>query len=172
MADYPGGLPFDSPSDQEYWQYSAPAIQCKNRRNLFYFPEHCRWIPLPFRNLPTGFERLSDWPDAGWKRIVGCIDCLQLHEYEKENVFWVSLRKSSQARFRNETNCFFVKLECAHRGCLISVEFHIEIFDKTEADLRRVIKKGFVGEWPSCGHPALAAPHSLPDIGSIYLGPI
>jgi len=164
--------------DEEYFRYAAPMMTCLNPRNsslgINYadFDNACQNIPLPFPILPAAGGGLPGWPPDGWSKNFACIDCGHVYVYAKADVYWVTVPKLSAGQFRNETNCFSVELRCGRKGCAIPVKFHIEIFDKTEDDLKRDIRKGFVGNWPSCGHPAIADPFSQCGIQRVYQGPI
>jgi hypothetical protein len=164
---------------EELYLYQTPLIICKNSRNWSLGPQYeqsdniCRQIPLPFPNLPSADDDPPEWPQDGWSKTLLCIECGQVHVYVKKDVrWWGCVEKASVGQFRNETNCFYVELQCEHKECRTHVKFHVEIFDKTEGDLRREIKKGFVGLWPSCGHPARSRPNCNVKIRDIYLGPI
>src|ERR1700694_1985304 len=149
--------------NQQYFLYSAPMIHCKNPRNGVLECQHsgnyCRGIPLPYPTLEGESEDPSDWPPADWRETFVCVDCGRVDTFYEKDIGWIDVKKEQSGKYRHETNCFFVELQCAQRGCASLVRFHIEIFDKTENDLRHEIRKGFVGRW-QCGHSALAAPHT------------
>lgn len=114
--------------------YFAPMIRCKNPRNQK--KDRCRQIPLPFPTLGDIGEYLPDWPPDNWREVFVCIDCGLVDTYKAEDIGWFPVLKETAGKFRNETNCFHVELQCAHQNCGTPVRFHIEIFDKSEGDLK------------------------------------
>jgi hypothetical protein len=159
--------------------YAAPSLICKTQKYR-RIDEECRPILLPFPALPLinqDFrlvldDHYAEWPPEEWNKIFLCIDCGQLYAYNCLDIQWPSVTRPSESRYRNETNCFFVELKCGHKGCNDVINFYIEMHNKTKADLERELKKGFVGNWPTCGHPAWPHPFAPYKIEQVYLGPI
>jgi hypothetical protein len=167
-------------SDEEPVYYLAPIVQCNSPKNDWrlsnYDPDlQCHTIFLPYPVLPPASSDESDepieWPALDWKRPFVCIECGLFQEFSEADVGWVEVMKSTSGRYRNDTNCYSVEISCSRPDCRTAIKFYVELHDRTEADLRKDIKKGFMGSWPS-GHPALANPHQQPKIERIYLGPI
>jgi hypothetical protein len=142
--------------------YIIPDFQCaKCMENLL----------LPFPDLPEITEAqcseqeykgpMDSVPD-GWSIVCGCRKCGHVDIYDADWLGESVVPKRVQAKYRSDTNCFCVQLQCARLDCKTPATLHTNLEYKEGApDLIHFLRQGFFHGTLPCGHPLMPLPYEL-----------
>jgi hypothetical protein len=140
-----------------YW-YVAPFSLCRSC---------CELTPLPYPNLPqTDQDQLAlsqesdllTWPPDGWSLALACCECGRVETVGPQDLLAEIVQRRSSGKFHDSATFFAVEFPCADTRCKAPQTIHADSGGRSERELIRLFRDGFVHGALACGHPLNTVP--------------